>query len=176
MSALSSLRRSVGGNCISRTDGPETPSSNGGRGGAAPGSAPDVPPPRCRHRHRRRRRRLGPQVAAPPEASDPSAFAGRGTRVLDGDTFWLDSQPVSIRVFGLDAPERGQPAGSASTAALPQMISGEQLTCRQRDFDRYGQIVGQCFTSKVRDVAAVMIAGGTATECCRYSGGEYGTC
>ena len=51
-----------------------------------------------------------------------------------------------------------------------------QLHCDVRDIDRYGRFVGQCFLGDGRDIAAVMIEVGVATEYCRYSGGYYGTC
>ena len=84
------------------------------------------------------------------------------TRVVDGDTFWISSADERIRVWGLDAPEVDMPGGSQATAALTALISGQQLTCRQRDIDRYGRIVGQCFLPDGRDITAVMIESGTA--------------
>ena len=111
-----------------------------------------------------------------PVPDEPGTFSGRVTRVVDGDTFRLGSRDLSIRVWGLDAPERGRPGGSEATATLTLMIDGEQLTCRERDVDRYGRIVGQCFTDDGRDIAAAMIGRGVATEYCRYSDGAYGTC
>lgn len=101
---------------------------------------------------------------------------GRVTRVVDGDTFRIDSASTSIRVWGLDAPEVGQPGGSQATATLERLIAGRNLSCRQRDIDRYGRIVGQCFLGDGRDIAAAMIASGTADEYCRYSRNHYGTC
>jgi endonuclease YncB( thermonuclease family) len=103
-------------------------------------------------------------------------FTGRVTRVIDGDTFWISSADVRIRVWGLDAPESGRPGGSQATATLSNLISGQTLTCRQRDTDRYGRIVGQCFLPDGRDITAAMIASGTAREFCRYSGNLYRTC
>ena len=103
-------------------------------------------------------------------------LAGRVTRVVDGDTFWIDSKAERIRVWALDAPETDMPGGSQATATLAALISGQQLTCRQRDLDRYGRIVGQCFLPDGRDITAVMIASGTAQEFCRYSGNHYRTC
>jgi micrococcal nuclease len=50
------------------------------------------------------------------------------------------------------------------------------LTCRQRDIDRFGRIVGQCRLPDGRDLTAAMIATGTAREFCRFSGNHYGTC
>ena len=43
-------------------------------------------------------------------------FTGRVTRVVDGDTFWLDSQDERIRMWGLDAPETDTSGGSQATA------------------------------------------------------------
>ena len=103
-------------------------------------------------------------------------FTGRVTRVVDGDTFWISSASERIRLWGLDAPEVGMPGGSRATAALAALISGEQMTCRQRYIDRYGRIVGQCFLPDGRDITAAMIASGTAQEFCRYSGNHYRTC
>lgn len=108
--------------------------------------------------------------------SSADGFTGRVTRVVDGDTFWLSSQDARIRVWGLDAPEVDMPGGSQATATLSRLIGGQELTCRQRDIDRYGRIVGQCFTADGRDITAAMIASGTAQEYCRYSGNHYRTC
>ena len=103
-------------------------------------------------------------------------FSGTVTRVVDGDTFHITGQDVRIRVWGLDAPETGTYGGSAATNAMFNLVSGERLTCRKRDVDRYGRIVGQCFLADGRDITGAMISGGTAREYCRYSGNHYGTC
>ena len=117
-----------------------------------------------------------PSGAGSSEASGADTFSGRVTRVVDGDTFWISSQDERIRVWGLDAPEVDMPGGSQATATLSSMIAGQELTCRQRDIDRYGRIVGQCFLPDGRDITAVMIESGTAQEFCRYSGNHYRTC
>lgn len=115
------------------------------------------------------------EVAAP---ATPSRFdfAGQVTRVVDGDTFWINSQSNRVRVWGLDAPEVGRAGGSAATAQLTGLVSGRSVQCRMRDVDRYGRIVGQCWLPDGRDIAATMIASGTAREYCRFSGNYYGTC
>ena len=103
-------------------------------------------------------------------------FSGRVTRIVDGDTFWISGQDVRIRVWGLDAPETNRPGGSAATAAMTRLVSGQTLHCRQRDIDRFGRIVGQCFLPDGRDITREMIRSGTATEFCRFSRNYYGTC
>ncbi len=113
-------------------------------------------------------------------AADPAPsgidFSGRVTSTVDGDTFRISSQNVSIRVWGLDAPETDQLGGPGATSALKRLISGKILRCRQRDVDSYGRIVGQCFLPDGRDITAAMIDSGTAIEYCRFSGDHYRTC
>ncbi|MBC9248612.1 thermonuclease family protein [Paracoccus sp. 11-3] len=117
------------------------------------------------------------EVSAPaPAPSSRFDFGGQVTRVIDGDTFWVSGQRNRIRVGGLDAPEIGRAGGSAATAQLANLISGRSVQCRLRDVDRYGRIVGQCWLPDGRDIAAAMIASGTAREYCRFSGNYYGTC
>lgn len=116
--------------------------------------------------------------ATPTAVSQPANtdFTGRVTRIVDGDTFWISSRNVRIRVWGLDAPETNRPGGAAATAALRSLIANQTLACRTRDIDRYGRIVGQCFLPDGRDITAVMIASGTAREYCRFSRNYYRTC
>ena len=83
---------------------------------------------------------------------------------------------MSIRLWGLDAPERDHAGGSKATAALTALILNQILSCRVKDIDRYDRIVGQCFLPDGRDVAAVLIQAGVAKEFCRYSDGYYRTC
>ena len=109
-------------------------------------------------------------------AEDLGTIEARVARVVDGDTFKLSGQSQSIRVWGLDAPERNKAGGSAATATLNALISGQTLSCVVVDIDRYQRLVGQCFLPDGRDITAAMIKTGTATEYCRYSKGYYGTC
>ena len=55
--------------------------------------------------------------------------------------------------LGISAPERGTPSGAEATAALTQLMAGQRLTCHERDVDRYGRIVAQCFLANGRDIA-----------------------
>jgi len=96
--------------------------------------------------------------------------------VVDGDTFYMSDQDFRIRVWGLDAPETGNAGGSAATAAMSRLVSSQSLTCKKRDIDKYGRIVGQCSLPDGRDITAAMIASGTAREYCYFSGNHYQTC
>jgi endonuclease YncB( thermonuclease family) len=121
---------------------------------------------------------LGPGLTAAREANRAvgETLAGRVTRIVDGDTFWMRNASVRIRIWGLDAEEAGTVQGARATQALDRLIAGRTLTCLVRDIDRFGRIVGQCVLPDGRDIAAVMIATGAAMEFCRYSRNHYGSC
>ena len=111
-----------------------------------------------------------------PVLAQTNTVSGVVRHVTDGDTLSLGGVDRAIRVWGLDAPERDERGASAATSTLQRLIAGQSLTCRVRDIDRYGRIVGQCFLPDGRDIAAQMIAAGVAREYCYFSGGYYGTC
>ncbi len=53
--------------------------------------------------------------------------AGAGIKVVDGDTF-SDSEGNTIRLLGIDTPEKGQPFAREAEVALQEMLnSGSQL-------------------------------------------------
>jgi len=105
-----------------------------------------------------------------------TTVAGRVTRVIDGDTFRLDCCRASIRLWGIDAPERRTRRGPAATRALRSLIAARPLTCRQRDIDRYGRIVGQCTLPDGSDLGDRLLATGTVREYCYFSRNHYRTC
>lgn len=118
----------------------------------------------------------GTAVAQQATGTTGERFRGRITRIVDGDTFWMDSAPVRIRVWALDAPETGEPGGDAAAEAMRQLTANRELECLTRDIDRFGRIVAQCWLPDGRDITAAMIASGTAREFCRFSRNHYGTC
>lgn len=111
-----------------------------------------------------------------PLAAQTHTFSGTVNRAIDGDTFRMSGLDPAIRVWGLDAPERDEAGGAAATRAIRGLISGQTLTCRIRDVDRYARIVGQCFLPDGRDITAEMIRLRVATEYCYFSKNHYGTC
>ena len=111
------------------------------------------------------------------------------SRVVDGDTFKAEdlapladdgnSSADSVRLWGIDAPERGdKPAGPDATAWLRGAVedADRRLFCERKDVDRYGRLVARCYLPDGQDVQAAMIADGHALEWCRYSDGAFGQC
>lgn len=105
------------------------------------------------------------------------AIAG-AARVIDGDSLWVAD--TEVRLFGIDAPEllqkcqragRHVPCGREAVEALRRMIAGREVSCRERDRDRYGRMVAVCHASGV-DLGAAMVKEGLATAYGSYEADE----
>jgi endonuclease YncB( thermonuclease family) len=110
-----------------------------------------------------------------------ATVATQPARVVDGDTLELTTGE-RIRLWGIDAPEGdqlcqrdGRPwrCGDDATRALTVLIAGEEITCTERNIDRYDRIVATCATIDGQDIGAAMVWNGWALDYERYSGGEY---
>ena len=113
-----------------------------------------------------------PWIAAVPAfAQTDSDTNGTGIShrfaVSDGDTVKFGRQRV--RLFGIDAPEKGQPCddghwypGPLATKALIAFIAGRPVSCRQVDYDHKNNCpVAICFAGK-DDLQALMVGAGWA--------------
>ncbi|MFC3166937.1 thermonuclease family protein [Paracoccus fontiphilus] len=92
-------------------------------------------------------------------------------RVIDGDT--LDLAGERIRLFGIDAPERGQSCGpiacgTAATEVLADILSAGPVRCTRVNTDRYGRTVAHCRAGRL-DVNREMVRLGMAWAYRRYS-------
>ena len=92
-------------------------------------------------------------------------------RVIDGDTLDLDGE--RIRLFGIDAPERGQSCGplgcgKAATEALADILSAGPVRCVPVETDRYGRTVARCRAGRL-DVNREMVRRGMAWAYRQYS-------
>lgn len=110
-------------------------------------------------------------------------FGGRA-EVIDGDTIAVEGTEARIRLFGIDAPENGQTCddalgqrylcGSDAAATLANLIGRNgQVTCREKDRDRYGRVVADCTTTDGKSLGAEMVRSGFALAYHRYGGGIY---
>ncbi len=110
-------------------------------------------------------------------ASAAAAPELRGTaRVVDGDTIALGG--VNLRLFGIDAPERGQTCekngeswacGGFARATLAKLVAGHEVRCRVlRKVDKYQRPVVICAVAG-EDLARAMVKAGAAVAYLRYS-------
>lgn len=110
----------------------------------------------------------GAALAAPakrPKEPPPPDLVGTVSRVVDGDTFWLrvpdSTDPVIVRIEGIDAPESCQPHGPQATAALTEKLLNRQVTVKPVARDEFGRVVGKVTDGTV-DVADRMVRDGNA--------------
>lgn len=93
---------------------------------------------------------------------------------IDGDTLKCGATRTSIRLFGINSPEKGTAGASEATAALGGLIAGG-LVCQPRGTS-YSRIVAVCFNAAGVDIGKAQIEAGHAIEWCSYSRNFYGTC
>jgi len=76
-------------------------------------------------------------------SSPAIAWEGTVTRVLDGDSLRVNQggQIVTVRLYGIDSPEYGQPFWRAAKDATSYLVQGKNVTIEPFDTDRYGRIV-----------------------------------
>jgi len=82
------------------------------------------------------------------------AWVAKVVSVTDGDTikvFDVEYGQVKIRLYGIDAPEKGQPYGKAAGEYLASLIAGEIVDIETVTKDRYGRTVG-IVTDGVRNI------------------------
>lgn len=82
------------------------------------------------------------------EGQDSSAvLVGRVVKIVDGDTIdvQLSTGPIRVRLHGVDTPERGQPWGKESTAALTALVMGKEVDIEPFSQDRYERMIGIVF-------------------------------
>lgn len=60
-------------------------------------------------------------------------------RVLDGDTFKSDG--THVRLWGIDAPEKGQPYADEARARLKELIEGKAVRLEWKDRDQHSREV-----------------------------------
>jgi hypothetical protein len=78
-------------------------------------------------------------------------------------------ETVRIRLFGVDAPENGQPFGEHAREHAVRLLLDETVVVSMRDVDMYGRLV-VALTLHGRDVAEQLVQAGSAWHYTQYSG------
>ena len=99
------------------------------------------------------------------------------TRVVDGDTLWVktsaNTQPIKVRIQGIDAPEICQLGGVQAREALKRKALGQSVTVTSRAHDDYGRTIGAVHMQG-QDIGRWLVAQGHAwVYAYRYKKGPY---
>lgn len=106
-----------------------------------------------------------PSAEAARDQPAPRVYEARVTRVVDGDTVWV--QPVlggryrKLRLDGLDAPEICQGGGIGSRDALARRVLKQSVTVTEQQSDTYGRGLAK-LQHKGEDVGGWLVAEGQA--------------
>jgi len=75
----------------------------------------------------------------------PAVYRGRVTHVADGDSFELtmaDSpSPIKVRLYGIDAPEKGQSHANAARSFARRLLEGHDVELQLIETDDFGRLV-----------------------------------
>lgn len=106
-----------------------------------------------------------------------ATLEGKVVRVADGDTVTLldvDRRQHTIRLSGIDAPERLQPYGQQSRKHLAHGVLGKTVRVEYEKADRYGRLVGKVMDGE-RDANLAQIQAGLAWHYKRYQSEQVST-
>jgi endonuclease YncB( thermonuclease family) len=92
-------------------------------------------------------------------------------RIIDGDSFEgrANGQNYRIRLFGIDAPEKGQDFYQKSKDRLGQLCKEGPLTIKIRNKDYFGRWVADAYTSTGIFINQAMVKDGLAWHFTKYS-------
>lgn len=100
-----------------------------------------------------------------------NTIVGRVVAVGDGDTITVtdaEQQRVTVRLAGIDAPEKQQDFGPQAKQQLTELCLDKHAHADVRTIDRFGRTVARVSCDEV-DVASLMLKRGMAWHFSRYA-------
>lgn len=109
---------------------------------------------------------IGVATAATIFCADPgSLVSSRVIRIVDGDTLHVDlgGRDETVRLYGINAAERGQPCSIEATERL-RALAGSTVLLRSdaRDRDRYGRLLRYVYSPTGLSIDAELVDEGLA--------------
>lgn len=88
---------------------------------------------------------LAMSAGTPLAAAGPQVHFGIVSRVVDGDTVWVNSGGtlLKVRISGIDAPEICQPHGPQARDALRRKVQGQMVIIAHQRVDDYGRLLAK---------------------------------
>jgi endonuclease YncB( thermonuclease family) len=76
-------------------------------------------------------------------------FTGKVIAVADGDTITVlrDKEQLKIRLFGIDAPEKGQAFGNVAKQRMSDLVFDKEVRVDDRKKDKYGRTIGRVWVA-----------------------------
>jgi endonuclease YncB( thermonuclease family) len=98
-------------------------------------------------------------------------MSGSVISIVDGDTVHValrNSSTLTVRLDGIDTPERGEPFSAQATRATRVLLFPKTVELTGTDVDRYGRLVARIRVGGV-DVSEALVHQGLACHFTRYS-------
>ena len=91
-------------------------------------------------------------------------FSGRVVGISDGDTISVmhDGRAEKIRLYGIDAPEKGQAFGNRAKQFVSALAFGKEVKVEVKDQDRYGRTVADVILPDGRNLNREIVKAGFA--------------
>lgn len=114
------------------------------------------------------------QRSRAPQLVVMATFTGRVVGVSDGDTITVlnQKQPVKIRLWGIDAPEKAQAFGSVAKQYTSVACYGKTVTVYPQSVDRYGRTVAVVYVAKRGCLNYLLVNEGMAWHYSKYTSDE----
>ena len=99
------------------------------------------------------------------------AFDAKVVKIIDGDTIKIltpEREQIKIRLYGIDAPEKKQPYGTAAKRYLADLIAGKTVQIEERGKDRHKRVLGIVHLDS-KDVNEILVLNGYAWAFTKYS-------
>lgn len=109
-------------------------------------------------------------LAIPALLTALEGFHGRVVGVVDGDTIKVmhDGSPVSVRLYGIDSPERKQPFGTRAKQFTADLAFGKEVRIIPRG-RHYNRIVAEVVLPDGRLLSHELVRAGMAWWYVRYA-------
>ncbi len=104
----------------------------------------------------------------PEPAAEPAGDEVICHYVQDGDTFKLPDNETRVRLWGIDAPEKGQPYADEARARLKKLCEGKAVRLEIKDTDQYGRKVAVVWMGK-KNINLQMVKEGLAWHYSYYA-------
>jgi len=87
-----------------------------------------------------------------PSEKEEGAIKGNVISVADGDTVTIltdADERIKIRLYGIDAPEKGQDFGNKSRLFLNDLCYGKAVKVEKKGVDQYNRVLGIVYVNDI---------------------------